>query len=80
MCHETNQRCAAHVLYLQSISKDVERCRRLQRLIARRRELPLTEYGAGYLDALGVILLMLSEPETVANYEWCDNPPAGSES
>jgi hypothetical protein len=75
MCHETNQRCAAHVLYLQSISKDVERCRRLRSLIARRRELPITEYGSGYLDALGVILLMLSEPEIVADFRRCDNPP-----
>jgi hypothetical protein len=77
MHHESNQRCAAHVLFLQQVTKDVERCRRLQALIARRRELPLTEYGAGYLDALGVILLMLSEPETVEDFRWCDNPAEG---
>ena len=54
------------VAELQAVSLEVELRRKIQALVTKRRELPLTEYGSGFVDALDTVLEMFGEDEPVS--------------
>jgi hypothetical protein len=47
--------------------------RRVNDLVAYRKQLPLTEYGSGFVDGLDIVLGMIMD------YSRCDNPPVEGE-
>ena len=73
MCREDNHRCAGQVQHLQNVSLAVELRRRLNAMAAYRKELPLTEYGSGFVDGVDIAIGILDE--FAPDYSQCDNPP-----